>query len=175
MTDIYNLANNSWTVGTTSPSSRLCANVAVVNDTFYVIGGRSAGQWGDPRLLHSAMFPSVLNEQYIPVGYEAISPVSVVSPVNETYNESSVPLTFTVDMQTSLFSYSLDGRDNVTIAGNITLDSLPNGLHNVTVYVKGDNGNVGASDAVVLPYLNQSLFHSQWLRLLLEFQWLWSA
>jgi N-acetylneuraminic acid mutarotase len=155
VTNIYNLANNSWTVGTTSPSFRLCAGVAVVNDTFYVIGGRSAGQWGDPRLLHSAMFPSVLTEEYTPVGYGVISPVLVVSPVNETYNESSVPLTFNVGIQTSLFSYSLDGKDNVTIDGNATLVSLSNGLHNVTVYAKYSEGAIGVSQTVTFTVAKQ--------------------
>jgi hypothetical protein len=41
-------------------------------------------------------------------------------------------------------SYSLDGQDNVTIAGNTTLSGLPNGNHNVTVYATDKAGNVAS-------------------------------
>lgn len=44
--------------------------------------------------------------------------------------------------------YSLDGENNVTIAGNTTLIGLSAGTHNVTVYAWDDAGNVGASDTV---------------------------
>ena len=45
-------------------------------------------------------------------------------------------------------SYSLDGQDNLTVTGNITLSGLSNGLHNVTVYVKDEFENMGASEIV---------------------------
>lgn len=45
--------------------------------------------------------------------------------------------------------YSLDGQDNVTIAGNTTLSELANGLHNVTVYANGTEGNIGASETII--------------------------
>jgi hypothetical protein len=44
--------------------------------------------------------------------------------------------------------YSFDGQDNVTIAGNVTLSGLSNGLHNVTVYAKDTFGNEGASETI---------------------------
>ena len=45
-------------------------------------------------------------------------------------------------------SYSIDGQDNVTIAGNGTLSGLPNGSHNLTVYVTDRIGNVGVSEII---------------------------
>ena len=45
-------------------------------------------------------------------------------------------------------SYSLDGQDNVTVAGNATLSGLPNGSHNLTLYVTDKSGNIGASDII---------------------------
>jgi hypothetical protein len=74
--------------------------------------------------------------------------VSIGSPESLTYNESSVNLTFTVDKSTSWLGYSLDGNDNVTIAGNTTLTDLSSGLHNITVYAMGENGNVRASETI---------------------------
>ena len=45
-------------------------------------------------------------------------------------------------------SYSLDGQDNVTIAGNTTLSNLPNGSHNLIVYVKDQSGKTGVSETI---------------------------
>jgi hypothetical protein len=77
-----------------------------------------------------------------------VSPsVSVLSPANKTYDVSDVPLNFTVSEPTSEVTYSLDGKDNVTLAGNTTL-TLSNGAHNVTVYARDDAGNAGASETI---------------------------
>jgi hypothetical protein len=75
--------------------------------------------------------------------------VSVASPENITYNMFDVPLNFTVNEPISQITYSLDGRDNVTIAGNTTLTGLSPGEYNVTVYAQDLFGNVGASETVV--------------------------
>jgi hypothetical protein len=72
--------------------------------------------------------------------------VSVTSPQNKTYESFDVPLNFTLNERVSQISYSLDGQDNVTIAGNTTLTDLPDGDHNVTVYAQDITGNVGASE-----------------------------
>jgi hypothetical protein len=78
-----------------------------------------------------------------------VSPsVSVLSLANKTYDVSDVPLEFKVDEPYSKVSYSLDGRDNVTISGNTTLTGLPNGEHNVTVYASAEAGNTGASETI---------------------------
>ena len=83
------------------------------------------------------------------IPYDTVPPlVSVLSPENKICNESSVPLIFSIIEPASSMSYSLDGRDNVTVTGNSTISDLTNGLHNVTVYVKDMCGNVGASETV---------------------------
>jgi hypothetical protein len=74
--------------------------------------------------------------------------ISILSPVNQEFNESSVPLSFTVNKQASWMGYSLDGQDNVTVAGNATLSGLANSLHNVTVYAKDTFENTGTSETV---------------------------
>ena len=70
------------------------------------------------------------------------------SPKNMTYDSSDVSLNFTVDESFSNCSYGLDGQDNVTIAGNMTLTGLPNGDHNVTIYVTDEAGNTGVSETI---------------------------
>jgi hypothetical protein len=72
--------------------------------------------------------------------------VSVLSIENKTFVNSTVPLDFTVNELVAQFSYSLDGHDNVTIAGNTTLTGLSNGEHYITVYYTDIAGNVGASE-----------------------------
>jgi hypothetical protein len=74
--------------------------------------------------------------------------VSVLRMENKTYVTSDVPLSFTVDEAVSQIKYSLDGQDNVTIAGNTTLAGLPVGVHNVTVYAWDEAENVGSSETV---------------------------
>jgi len=86
-TDIYDPSTGTWTTGVTAPTDRLIAKVAVVDDLFYLIGGRT-GQWG----YMTFMYPSTLNEQYTPVGYEtasspeptATAPIVTPSPTAKT-------------------------------------------------------------------------------------------
>jgi hypothetical protein len=74
--------------------------------------------------------------------------ISVLSPVNQQFNESSVPLLFNVDKQTVWMGYSLDEQDNVTVTGNSTITELTNGLHNITVYAEDTFGNEGVSETI---------------------------
>lgn len=72
--------------------------------------------------------------------------IEVLSPTNQVYNESCVALVFTVNEQCNWTGYSLDGKENMTITGNLTLTDLPNGAHNATVYANDTQGNMAASE-----------------------------
>jgi hypothetical protein len=74
--------------------------------------------------------------------------ITILSLENQTYYTSSVPLNFTVNEVTTQISYSLDGQDNITITGNITIAGLSNGLHNVTLYATDEFENTGASETI---------------------------
>ena len=74
--------------------------------------------------------------------------ITLLSPLNQTYNDSTVPLVFTVNKPLTWASYSLDGRQNITVTGNDTISNTSNGLHNLTVYANDTFGNIGASDRV---------------------------
>jgi hypothetical protein len=87
--------------------------------------------------------------------------VSVLSPQHKTYDTGDISLTFTVNEPTSWIGYSLDGRDNETIAGNITLAGLSTGDHNLTVYAKDTAGNYGASEAINFSIVGR--FPVEWL------------
>jgi ABC-type nitrate/sulfonate/bicarbonate transport system permease component len=79
--------------------------------------------------------------------------ISVLSPLNQRYNETSIPLVFTVDKLVNWTGYSFDGEPSVTVTSsslltNVTIANVTNGVHNVTVYANDTYGNMGASETV---------------------------
>jgi len=80
--------------------------------------------------------------------------ILILSPESKAFNTSDVPLDFTVNEAFSQISYSLDGNENVTATGNMTLTRLSGGAHNVTVYATDEAGNIGASETI---YFNVEL------------------
>jgi hypothetical protein len=80
---------------------------------------------------------------------DTISPKIILSaPKNTTYDSSDVSVNFTVDELFSTCSYSLDGQDNVTIAGNMTLTDVLDGEHNLTLFAIDSAGNIGSSETL---------------------------
>jgi N-acetylneuraminic acid mutarotase len=143
---VYDPITNSWGSAAPLPVASVEPVVAVVNDRLYVMGGGS----------DKTAF--VNNWLYTPIGYGTADPsyvyehwppeISLLSPVNQTYNESIVPLVFTVNKPLTWASYSLDGQQNVTITGNCTIANVTNGFHSVTVYAKDEFENTGASETI---------------------------
>ena len=74
--------------------------------------------------------------------------ILTVSVENKTYETSEIPLIFTTNEPVTRILYSLDGLDNVTIAGNTTLTNLHFGEHNVTFYATDEAGNTGTSKTI---------------------------
>jgi hypothetical protein len=70
--------------------------------------------------------------------------MTVLSPSNSTYASSDVELAFTFSEAASEILYCLDGKENQTIAGNVTLTGLAEGVHNVTLYAADLAGNAAA-------------------------------
>ena len=80
---------------------------------------------------------------------DTISPrTSILSLENKSYNTADVPLTLTLNEAVSEVAYSLDGQENMTIAGNTTLTNLPYGKHSLTVFATDEVGNTGASETI---------------------------
>jgi len=149
-TQVYDPETDSWVAGADLPTGQVDAAVAIIDDMIYVIGGyretyRDVYDWVyGPQITKYAT-----NDQYTPFGYGTTPPIiDVASPVNQTYNASSVSLDFMLNKPAVWMGYSLDGRDNVTIAGNVTMDGLSNGLHNVTVYARDELENTGVSETI---------------------------
>jgi hypothetical protein len=74
--------------------------------------------------------------------------ITVLSPLDQIYQTDSNELTFTVNKPTSWIGYSFDGQANVTIVGNVTLSSLPDGNHSIIVCAADIFGNFGSSTLV---------------------------
>jgi hypothetical protein len=74
--------------------------------------------------------------------------IHILSPMEQTFNESDVPLSFLVDKPVIWTGYVLDGISNVTFSGNSSLIGLSNGLHNVTIYARDTFGNIGSSQTI---------------------------
>lgn len=76
--------------------------------------------------------------------------LAIQSPINATYNSSSVPLNFTVSDTGSGVSfcwYSLDGGSNTSLpsCGNASLSPLSQGSHTLIVYANDSAGNYNSS------------------------------
>ena len=74
--------------------------------------------------------------------------VLVFSPENTTYSSSDVELDFALNEKALHIFYSLDGQENVTIAGNSTLTGLSSGEHSLIVYSTDEAGNIGVSETI---------------------------
>ena len=87
------------------------------------------------------------NQSAVRFTVDSTAPLVTILLENKTYVTADVPLRFVVNEWVSL-SYVLDGKENVTIDGNVTLTGLSDGEHNVTVYVQDGAGNIGASETI---------------------------
>jgi hypothetical protein len=92
---------------------------------------------------------TIIGSSLVRFSVDATPPViSVLSLENKTYYSPEIQLNFTVNEKPSLMVYSLDGQENVTVAGNTTLTKLPYGDHNITVYATDKAGNIGAAETI---------------------------
>jgi parallel beta-helix repeat protein len=130
--DGYPSGGNYWSDYFTRYHNATEANNSGTGDTPYVIDANNTDRY-------PLMEP-----------FNVASPrISVLSPVDQVFNESSVPLTFTVNKPALWMGYSLDGQDNATISGNTTIADVTSGVHNVTVYAKDEFDNTGASETII--------------------------
>jgi len=92
---------------------------------------------------------SILYVMYATAAASDFAPIiKVLSIADELYDTNGIPLDFTIDEPASQIAYSLDGQENVSITGNVTLTGLTNGDHDLIIYVTDEAGNVGASETI---------------------------
>lgn len=149
---VYDPETDTWTTATAMPTQRIDFGTAVIDDVLYAIGGYSFISH-----IYGTVKSVALNEKYIPLGYGVPPEIKVLSPLNQLYNDSSVPLVFAVDKPVNWLGYSLNGAENVTVLGNTTLTGLSNGSHNITVFAKDTFGNFGASETITFTVSSKPL------------------
>ena len=74
--------------------------------------------------------------------------ITLLSPENRTYIVADVPLEFSLNGTVTGIKYELDGQENVSIVGNITLVDLTNGQHRIILFGEDRLGNEVMSDIV---------------------------
>jgi Kelch motif len=74
-TYVYNATIDSWQSGAAIPHERYSYSLAVINDTFYLIGGSTYGEG-----FFAPYAPINANEQYYPIGYGSVLPTPTSSP-----------------------------------------------------------------------------------------------
>jgi N-acetylneuraminic acid mutarotase len=67
--------------------------------------------------------------------------IAILVPQNQSYGSTDIQLTFTVNEPVAQLSYNLDGQEEISIIGNVTLPALPDGSHRLTVYATDEVGN----------------------------------
>ena len=91
--------------------------------------------------IESIFYRSITVDTTLPNPYTPFTPV-IVSPVKQkTYNTTEVPLTYTIDEEILWSYYYVDNHEDLKyFEGNITLSSLSEGQHMVSLYVVTKTG-----------------------------------
>jgi N-acetylneuraminic acid mutarotase len=158
LNQIYDPVTDEWAMGAKQYFYYGEMSIVVVNDLIYIIGGsysekqrdHNSNYWDPPSYNPPPPFRA-FNYQYTPISYEtgASAPIIVVSsPQNRNYPSKNVSVTFNIDESAIWMGYRLDQREITTIEGNITVEGLTDGSHNITIYAKGSSGSIGKSDTV---------------------------
>jgi len=122
------------------------ANVTVTGDT--ELSGLAEGAHSIKVSVNDT-FGNLVSADAVYFAVDTVPPhVVILVPENKSYGEKDIQSVFTVDEPTSWMGYSLDGEDNVTVTGNVTLAVLTEGSHSLTFYATDLVGNTGASRTV---------------------------
>jgi hypothetical protein len=124
--------------------------------TIYAVGAGLIQTGEDFREENGVVYSYNYYDRFELIGYSTVSfakdfvppRLTALSPQNRTYATSDVDLDFTVNEATSEMLYCLDGKENQTITGNVTLTGLENGAHKVTIYASDLAGNAATSTTI---------------------------
>jgi parallel beta-helix repeat protein len=132
--DGYPIGGNYWSnYWMKNPNAAEIGNSTILN-TPYTINSQNIDRYPLLNPFNSTIY-----------AIEASSPkISIISPLSKVYNQSILPLVFTLNEKINWIGYSLDEMQNVTITGNCTIANLTNGLHYIIVYANNTYGNIGS-------------------------------
>jgi hypothetical protein len=72
--------------------------------------------------------------------------LTIISPTNTTYQQSSVELTWLVNEPLNWSGYALNRGGDITITGNITISNLIDGNYDLTLYATDLQGNTATQN-----------------------------
>jgi N-acetylneuraminic acid mutarotase len=136
-TQIYDVANDSWSEGPKMSTKRAYIGLAVVTDIIYAIGGLDG-----EKLLN-------LTEELKPIGYGKVPPtIEITSPQqNKTYK--TIQIDYQVDKAVSWVGYSIDNSPNVTLTKTSSIvDNISDGSHSIVLFARDALGNIGVSKTI---------------------------
>jgi N-acetylneuraminic acid mutarotase len=146
---IYNPENDTWMEGAPMPTNRSDIAVAVVDDKLYVVGGTVPADHSYIEVADNLEYTPVgygtPDPSYVPLNNSAAPEIAVLSPENQTYYATDIPLNLIVNEPDCWISYELDGQTVGAFSGNASLTSLSQGAHTLTVYATDAAGNTGTS------------------------------
>ncbi|MCW4008022.1 MAG: hypothetical protein NWF09_04945 [Candidatus Bathyarchaeota archaeon] len=124
--------------------------------TIYAVGVGYIQTGEEYRRENNVLYSYHYYDRFQLIGYSTVSFIKdVVSPQltvlslqNKTYATSAIELILVVNEPASQILYSIDGMENQTTPGNITLTGLPRGPHNLTVYAADLAGNTAVSETI---------------------------
>lgn len=125
----------------------LNGSISIANQTDIIVMLNSTGLKNGTYIANILIESTDLDETpfYIPVNLDVIDrtppSIEIFSPGNITYNQSGVKLAYSIYEESIWTGYSLDGRANLTISGNMTLANLKDGQHSLTLYSQDTGGN----------------------------------
>ena len=117
-----NPKTGNWTKIDSIPQGHFAGGAVVIEDRIYLIGGGEAAWAG-------GLWSSDYNDMYTPFLFGSTPEVSITSPENMIYTQTTIPLEFIVNEPTSWIGYTLGGQPNVTITENTNLTILTEGRH----------------------------------------------
>lgn len=106
----------------------------------------------------SVTFTIDSNQPCNPQLLDDLSPLKIsdLSVANQTYTSQNVSLSFNINGAASQIAYSLDGRPNRTILGNLTIP-VSVGVHNITVYAWDDFGRACKPETGTFSVIEQAV------------------
>jgi hypothetical protein len=124
--------------------------------TIYAVGKGLIETGEEYREENGVLYSYHYYDRFELIGYSSVSfikdlippRINVLSPQDAIYASSEVELDFTVSEGASEILYCLDGNENQTISGSVTLTSLSEGVHNVTLYVADLAGNAAIPETI---------------------------